>query len=299
MGPPNKSLDADEFKVMHEARRESAIQAAAAVADRLGMAPIMPVVLRDSNHTSIHLAPFPVVARVAASSAGRGAAALSAELSVAEYLARAGAPIAAPTIDLPPGPHLEKDWAITLWQFVAHRPAGERDVIVAAEALRDIHAALSSSPGQLPSFETAIDACRDLLHDKTGLPALAGPDKDFLIREHDRLQRLLTTMALTPIAIHGDPHLGNVLMASHGPRWTDWESACVGPVEWDLSCLPEAALAVVPPVNAQLLAVLRDLRSACVAVWCWAEPDRAPEKRRAAEYHLRRLRGRSRVVEAT
>jgi Ser/Thr protein kinase RdoA (MazF antagonist) len=285
--------------VIHEGRRDSAIQAAVAVADRLGMTSVTPVVLKDSNHTSIHLAPFPIVARVAASSAGRDAAALSAELSVAEYLARAGAPIIAPTIDLPPGPHLERHWGITLWQFVAHRPADEGDVVVASEALRDIHAALSSYPGQLPSFEVAIDSCRGLLHDETGLPALAAPDKDFLIKEHDRLKRLLTTMALKPIAIHGDPHLGNVLMASRGPRWTDWESACVGPVEWDLSCLPEAALAAVPPVNAELLAVLRDLRSACVAVWCWAEPDRAPEKRRAAEYHLRRLRERSRAVEAT
>ena len=281
---------------MHKDRRAAAIQAAVAVADRLGMTSITPVVLRDSNHTSIHLAPFPVVARVAASSAGRGAAALSAELSVAEYLARAGAPIAAPTIDLPPGPHLEKDWAITLWQFVAHRPAEESDGPVAAVGLREIHGALRSYSERLPSFEVALDACRRLLQEETGLPALATPDKLFLLTEHDRLRRLLATAAIAPVAIHGDPHLGNVLMTSSGPRWTDWESACIGPLEWDLACLPETVLATVPAVNAELLAVLRDLRSVCVAVWCWAEPDRAPEKREAAEYHLRRLRERSRAA---
>ena len=59
---------------------------------------------------------------------------------------------------------------------------------------------------------------------------------------------------------------------------------------------PPAALAMVPAVNAHLLAVLRDPGSVCVAVWCWAEPDRAPEKREAAEYHLRRLRERSRAA---
>jgi hypothetical protein len=31
-------------------------------------------------------------------------------------------------------------------------------------------------------------------------------------------------------------------------------------------------------------------------LWCWVEPDRAPEKREAAEYHLRRLRGRFRAA---
>jgi len=280
---------------MHKDRRAAAIQAAVAVADRLGLRSVTPVVLRDSNHTSIHLAPFPVVARVAASSAERGVAASSAELSVADYLARAGAPITAPTSDVPPGPYLEREWAITLWQFVAHRPADESDMVAAVQALRDVHGALASYPGRLPSFDVAIDGCRGLLQEETGLPALAARDKEFLISEHDRLRGLLTTTAaLMPTAIHGDPHLGNVLMTSNGPRWTDWESACVGPVEWDLACLPETALPSFPTVNAELLTVLRDLRSVCVAVWCWAEPDRAPDKREAAEYHLRRLRGRFR-----
>src|SRR5438552_531733 len=171
---------------MHKDRRAAAIQAAVAVADRLGLRSVTPVVLRDSNHTSIHLAPLPV---------------------------------------------------------------------------------------------------------------LAARDKEFLISEHDRFRGLLTTTAaFMPTAIHGDPHLGNVLMTSNGPRWTDWESACVGPVEWDLACLPETALPSFPTVNAELLTVLRDLRSVCVAVWCWAEPDRAPEKREAAEYHLRRLREQSRAA---
>src|SRR5262249_20803452 len=114
--------------------------------------------------------------------------------------------------------------------------------------------------------------------------------------EHDRLRRRLATTAMMSAAIHGDPHLGNVLMSSSGPRWTDWESACIGPLEWDLTCLPEAALSAVPAVNAVLLAVLRDLRSLCVAVCGWTEPDRAPEKREAAAYHLRRLRERSRAA---
>ena len=281
----------------HKERQERAIRAAVAVADRLGMTSVTPVVLKDSNHTSIHLVPFPVVARVVASNVGPDARAkLSAELSVADHLARVGAPITAPTIDVPPGPHLETDWAMTLWQFVAHRPAEESDVLVAAKALREIHAALASYPGQLPSFETAVDACRGLLQGETGLPALDTPDKNFLLIEHDRLRQQLAAAAMTRVAIHGDPHLGNVLMTSRGPRWTDWESACLGPVEWDLSCLPETASPSFPAVNAELLAVLRDLRSVCVAVWCWAEPDRAPEKREAAEYHLRRLRERSRAA---
>src|SRR5437773_159602 len=165
------------------------------------MTSVTPVILKDSNHTSIHLAPFPVVARVVAPSVGQGAsAALSAELSVAEHLARAGAPIVAPTIDVPPGPHLAADETMTLWQFVAHRPAEESDGPVAAEGLREIHGALRSYSERLPSFEVALDACRRLLQEETGLPALATPDKLFLLTEHDRLRRLLATAAIAPVA---------------------------------------------------------------------------------------------------
>ena len=281
----------------HKERQERAIRAAVAVANRLGMTSVTPVILKDSNHTSIHLVPFPVVARVVTPRVGQDpSTALSAELSVAKHLARAGAPIVAPTIDVPPGPHLEANETMTLWQFVAHCPAEETDGPVAAEGLREIHSALGSYLGRLPSFEVALDACRRLLQEETALPALATPDKHFLLTEHDRLRRLLGAAAMAPVAIHGDPHLGNVLMTPRGPRWTDWESVCLGPLEWDLACLPESTLAIVPAVNTELLAVLRDLRSVCVAVWCWAEPDRAPEKRQAAEYHLRRLRERSRAA---
>jgi Ser/Thr protein kinase RdoA (MazF antagonist) len=279
-------------------RQERASQAAVAVARRLGMTSVTPTILRDSNHTSIHLVPFPVVARVVDSLAAQGACSkLSGELSIADHLARAGAPAAAPTVDVPPGPHREGDWAMTLWQFVDHRPAEEGDARAVAESLLDIHGALASYQRPLPSFELAVDACRRLLQNGDGLPALATSDRAFLLAEHDRLRPVLGWATLRPMAIHGDPHLGNVLVTPTGPRWTDWESACVGPLEWDLSCLPEAALAVVPRVDAKLLAVLRDVRSVCVAVWCWAEPDRAPEKRQAAEYHLCRLRERSSAAE--
>ncbi len=286
-----------ELKVTHRERQEKAIHTAVRVADRLGMSVSAPVILRDSNHTSIHLGPFPIVARVVASKTAQNAGAkLASELSVAEHLARAGAPVVAPTVDVPPGPHFEGDWAMTLWEYVAHRPAEESDAVIAAKALRRIHGPLAVYPGQLPSFTAAIDACCRLMQEESALPALRQTDRDFLLTEHDRLRQLPAMASATPVAIHGDPHLGNVLMTPEGPRWTDWESACVGPLEWDLSCLPEASRANFPAVNKDLLAVLRDLRSVCVAVWCWAEPDRAPEKREAAEYHLRRLRERSRAA---
>lgn len=37
--------------------------------------------------------------------------------------------------------------------------------------------------------------------------------------------------------VHGDAHLGNVLAGPDGPVLCDFDSACVGPPEWDLTPL--------------------------------------------------------------
>ena len=50
--------------------------------------------------------------------------------------------------------------------------------------------------------------------------------------------------------------------------------------------LPE--LPPLEPIDRSLRAVLCDLHSVCVSVWCWALAH-LPGKREAAEYHLARL----------
>lgn len=275
------------------------MRASVAVANRLGLTDVAPLILKDSNHTNIHLAPFPIVARVSQLAASNAILRLASELAIAHHLTEAGAPTVMPTRDVPPGPHVAQGMALTLWQFESHARARNDDAAVTAAALRIIHRSLATYVGELPSFTEAIDSCRRSLQDAAALPALGSADRAFLATEHDRLRAHLASVALSCRALHGYPHLGNVLMTSSGPRWTDWESVCVGPLEWDLSCLPDAALDIFVDVDEELLGLVRDLRSVCVAVWCWADPDRAPEKRKAAEFHLHRLRDRARAVSAT
>jgi thiamine kinase-like enzyme len=38
-------------------------------------------------------------------------------------------------------------------------------------------------------------------------------------------------------ALHGDAHLGNVVVAAGRLRWLDWEESWRGPIAWDLACL--------------------------------------------------------------
>jgi hypothetical protein len=55
----------------------------------------------------------------------------------------------------------------------------------------------------------------------------------------------------------------------------DFESVCSGPLEWDLSALP-CVDAGIFSVDADLLALLRRLRSLCVTVWWWTRPRNLP-----------------------
>ncbi len=266
------------------------IAAAKALATRLGLGVVEPQALKLAHHTTVKLAPLPIVARILSGEPAAGPR-MASEVALARRLADAGAPVVSPTRDPPPGPHREGDSVVTLWDFVDHRRADEtKDALAAAEALKAVHAAMAALEDALPPFTDGLAACADRLADRAAMAALAEPDRGFL---DDRLQALRDELG-TPDAgrrpLHGDTHLGNVLMTPRGALWCDLETACRGPLEWDLVQLPAAARRVFGPVDERLLERLSELRSVTVAVWCWADAGRSPEVREAAEHHLARAK---------
>ena len=76
------------------------------VADEAGLRVRRPLVLRDATNLLVHLAPAPVVARVATGTSAirSGDAWLARELAIAGHLAKVGAPVVAPSAELPAGP---------------------------------------------------------------------------------------------------------------------------------------------------------------------------------------------------
>ena len=85
--------------------------------------------------------------------------------------------------------------------------------------------------------------------------------------------------------LHGACHLGHVINTERGHLWLDFDNACLGPVEWDLSCLP-GEVSMDRDIDRALMHDLRMLRRWVTAVWCWTIYDRSSEKSEAAEYHL-------------
>lgn len=104
------------------------------------------------------------------------------------------------------------------------------------------------------------------------LPPLVGPLTDIstalAVSSDATLHR--AAAELVPLALswprrplHGDAHTGNILMTPEGPRWTDFEDVCAGPVEWDLASMTitQDALAAYPGVvDPSRLDDCRDLR---------------------------------------
>jgi Ser/Thr protein kinase RdoA (MazF antagonist) len=246
----------------------------------------------DCNNTVVHLAPLALVAKVCTvSRRPAGPAALAAEMDIALHLARSGAPIALPSQELPATVHKDDDHALTFWRYERHDPQLAVDGEAAGRALRECHRALDTYRARRPSFlDRQVARAGRLLADPRALPELPGPDRAFLDDQLHRLTAELHGRRLTWRLLHGDPHRGNPLVGRRRCLMIDFESVCTGPVEWDLSALPGAGAGLFPDADRELLALLRQLRSLCVAVWCSMNAARAAALRRAAALHLGLLR---------
>jgi aminoglycoside phosphotransferase (APT) family kinase protein len=213
-----------------------AVEAAVAAARAHGIETTQPRVLRDRLNVIVHLHPAPVVARIPGTitRVRKGDDHPRRELQLAGELARAGAPVVAPSAELPPGPHHRDGHAITFWTYVP--PNGEPDPQAAGEALRHVHEALRGLTGALPPLNHLSEA-EALLSQLAAEEVL---EQEAALALHERIVETLALMGRlrTPVQpLHGDAHLGNVLNGPGGPLWTDFEDACIGPVHWDAACM--------------------------------------------------------------
>ncbi|WP_081425547.1 phosphotransferase enzyme family protein [Conexibacter woesei] len=217
------------------------MRAAVAVATAHGVRVHDAVVLRDVSNVLIHLRPAPVVARVAtATLAMRGGAAWRArELAVASHLARAGAPVVAPSAELPPGPHGFDGLSIGFWEHVVEVDA-PLDGEEAGRRLRRCHELLCSFEGELPRM-AALSEARAIVERLAADAVLSPDDAGVLRRAGARVTARVDRLVLPLQPVHGDAHLGNVLNTARGPLWNDWEDTFLGPRAWDLGCLHASA----------------------------------------------------------
>lgn len=217
-----------------------AVRAAVAVAERHGLRRTEPVVLRDASNLLVHLAPAPVVARVGALTAEvrpHVAATLAKDVGLAGWLAARGAPVVAPSAELPPGRHRHAGHTLTFWTYVAHdRDHGYLPAEV-GPLLAALHAELRDYPGPLPDVPPLDTADVLAFLRAVGSRSLSDRDAAALLAAADRVVADLRASTPEAVPLHGDAHPGNLLWTADGPLWTDFEDAWRGPIGWDLACL--------------------------------------------------------------
>ncbi len=253
----------------------TALEAALAVADELGLAVDTPEVLAEGFNLVVHLAPSPIVARVPILIDRREEArtGLERDLAVSAHAAARGAPVVAPAAVVDPGPHARAGWMVGLFEYVRHERGGVSDPEGLGASLRAVHESLATYTGAIPSFAPLAEPVRLLMR--------AGESDD--ARFLRGLVPSLEAPEVTGQTLHGDASFRNVLVTPDGPRWLDFDTAAQGPVEWDLAEVVTAvrafrrppdegprALAAYGPHDADLLEQLVDLRAfqhACFIVW--------------------------------
>jgi molybdopterin-guanine dinucleotide biosynthesis protein A len=272
------------------ATRARAVRAAELAARAHGVEVNAPTVLQDWNDTIVHLRPAPVVARVRTSWLDEDPeATVERELAIVGHAAARGAPVVRPTPNARPGPHRFEGLTLSFWEYVEELPA-EVTPSEAAASLRSLHAALADYPSSLPTLWSRLERAQSAVADARSCPRLPEDDRRFLAARVEALSSAFRAMKLPERPIHGGPHLANLLQTPIGPRWIDFDTVCLGPLEWDLAHLPEAAAASYPDASREALSLARELVSAEVAVWCWCTYGRAPEVDEAARFHLARSR---------
>jgi hypothetical protein len=245
------------------------VSAASAIAEREGLPLGEPKILRDRGNLLVHLAPAPVVARVATLVGTRraGEGWLRREVSVAGFLARAGAPVVAPSAELDPGPHTHEGVSLSFWNYVEELDT-PLDAVEAGQRLRFCHEALVGYEGELEPLGTLTEAERWL--EELGEEGRIGAHEVArLRRDAASVRRRIDALELPMQAVHGDAHLDNAINTAAGPLWNDWEDTCLAPRALDLGCL-EAAASVWdddPEPVATALAAYGEIDAATLAVF--------------------------------
>src|SRR5215211_6377176 len=188
----------EERRRIREERRRRAVNAAVAHARKNGLRVEEPTVLNDLFSLMVHLKPAPVVARVATCMPRLRMPIedwLEREIAVTEYLSDQGAPVVAPSRELPPGPHERDGYPISFWTYVEPDPDLTPTTDDCSAMLVDLHTTLRAYPGELPML-CADDVPRGLEMSDWSADCLDESDADLLRASAERISSMLDM--LTP-----------------------------------------------------------------------------------------------------
>lgn len=274
-----------------DARRDLAARSAVQVAKRFGIATLSPQIIKDSNNTIVAVNDE-VVAKVATTTLHGRQGSLDREFAVLQHLNTRTAPVVRPSSAVPLAIHEALGCRLIMLDRLEVTP-DEPNADLVLGALNETHAALDGfDVVELPSFSDDLVHATAIVADPTLSPTMPDHERSFCQHVSGELSACFADRTDDDIVLHGDPWVGgNLVNTTEGPRLLDFEAACLGPREWDLSAIGYLAKAA-PGIDNALLDQCQSLRSYTVAAWCWAQAGRSPEVDEAARWHLQLLHRR-------
>ncbi|MFM2170277.1 MAG: hypothetical protein RI957_506 [Verrucomicrobiota bacterium] len=215
-----------------DALMKPAILAARGCIQQLGIQPDRCEVLQDA-HTIVVRLTDTLVARIVTDTEGprQGTTWFSRETALAAHLTRHQAPVIPLHPDIPPIAHMHDGFAMNFWHFVTATDASPSPRDIGA-SMHHCHQVLQTLDEPLPTLAILHESLT-ILQQQTVQDSLPQDSIDLLARHLHASIEMLTSCPQQ--ALHGDAHMGNLLMTTQGLLWTDWEDAFAGPVEWDLA----------------------------------------------------------------
>ncbi|MGD9932543.1 MAG: aminoglycoside phosphotransferase family protein [Dehalococcoidia bacterium] len=286
---------------MNASERERAVAASVSVAAALNLAVEDAVVLSDSNRIVLRLLPCDVLARVAPAARPSGAA---LELEVARQLGGLKSPVAGLEQRVDPRVYEHDGFAVTLWTYHATAPSPKVTPREYAEALERLHTGMRQTDVAAPHFTDRVAEAQQLIGNPALTPGLADADRDLLSGALRHLRRRILDRGASEQLLHGEPHGGNVLRTKQGLLFTDLQTCCRGPVEFDIahcaghgsapwyldSDLPELIAEHYPGADQELVQMCQMLKLAMVAAWRYDRDDQFPGGRRMGTELIEQLR---------
>jgi hypothetical protein len=210
------------------------IEAAISVLNHHSVVPDRCEILQD-GHTLVVRLTETLVARVVTDIDGprQGLDWFERETAVAAHLTLHHAPVIPLHPDLPATAYQHEGYAMNFWQFVTaiETEANPKEI---GSTLYQCHEILRSFSEPLPAL-AILHETMAILEGSVEKSYFDGATVDLLKRH---LQQSIDVLAPLPAqALHGDAHMGNLMMTTQGLLWADWEDAFSGTVEWDLASI--------------------------------------------------------------
>jgi Ser/Thr protein kinase RdoA (MazF antagonist) len=264
-----------------------AVAAALSSASALDLTAADAIVLNDSNRIVLRLLPCDIVARVAHIAHQAGAA---FEVELARRLAETESPVATLDPRVAPQIYLYDGFVVTLWTYYEGVPPTEVAPAAYAHALERLHAGMRQIDSATPHFTDRVAQAQRLVGSRDHTPDLPDADRELLSNTLRSLRRAVVERGGAEQLLHGEPHPGNLLRTKHGLLFADLETACRGPVEFDIAHAPEAVSTHYPDADQQLVQLCRILMLAMIVTWRWDRDDDLPNGRQLGQAWLNEMR---------